>query len=103
MVFLHRRRAALFGERAPNIWAILFAGYPRRALRSTKTGQWAWRTTESETLPRGARLAPPKPRLPITTRRSYRRQQREQKDLRDAGRLQSYLRTGRFMITPALP
>ena len=34
---------------------------------------------------------------------TYRRQQREQKDLRDAGRLQSYLRTGRFMITPALP
>jgi hypothetical protein len=77
--------------------------YLRRAPRTTKTEQWAWRTTESETLPRRARLAPPNPRLPITTRRSYRRQQREQQDLRDAGRLQSYLRISRFMITPALP
>src|SRR5215204_6173215 len=66
MVFLHRRRAALFGERAPNIWAILFAGYPRRALRSTKTGQWACRTTNSETLPIRARSTPPTPRLPST-------------------------------------
>jgi hypothetical protein len=35
-------------------------------LRTTMTGQWAWRTTESETLPMRARLIPPRPRLPIT-------------------------------------
>ena len=42
--------------------------YPARCFsgRTIKTGQWAWRTTESETLPISARLTPPKPRLPIT-------------------------------------
>ena len=36
--------------------------------RTTKTGQWAWRTTESDTLPIKARLSPPRPRLPIAIR-----------------------------------
>src|SRR5215217_1392135 len=36
------------------------------SLRTTRTGQWAWRTTESLTLPMRARLIPPRPRLPIT-------------------------------------
>src|SRR5215207_4344080 len=36
-------------------------------LRTTKTGQWACRTTESETLPIKALLIPPNPRLPTTT------------------------------------
>jgi hypothetical protein len=43
--------------------------YPARCIfsgRTISTGQWAWRTTESETLPISARLTPPKPRLPIT-------------------------------------
>jgi hypothetical protein len=35
---------------------------------TTKTGQWAWRTTESDTLPITARLMGPRPRLPTTTR-----------------------------------
>src|SRR5215212_10146035 len=35
--------------------------------RTTSTGQWAWRTTESETLPIRALLIPPRPLLPITT------------------------------------
>src|ERR671913_2245935 len=36
--------------------------------RTIITGQWAWRTTESETLPIKARLTPPRPLLPITIR-----------------------------------
>src|SRR5215211_8993802 len=35
--------------------------------RTTKTGQWACRTTESDTLPIKALLIPPNPRLPTTT------------------------------------
>ena len=35
-------------------------------LRTTRTGQWACRTTLSETLPKRARLKPPSPRLPMT-------------------------------------
>ncbi len=35
-------------------------------LRTTRTGQWACRTTLSETLPIRARLKPPSPRLPMT-------------------------------------
>src|SRR5918994_2715469 len=34
--------------------------------RTTNTGQWAWRTTESETLPINALLKRPRPRLPTT-------------------------------------
>jgi hypothetical protein len=36
--------------------------------RTTNTGQWAWRVTESETLPIKALLIPPRPLLPITIR-----------------------------------
>lgn len=36
--------------------------YPRIIM----TGQWAWRTTLSETLPISARLIPPRPLLPPT-------------------------------------
>src|SRR5215204_3360833 len=36
------------------------------SLRTTNTGQWAWRATEPEILPISARLIPPSPRLPIT-------------------------------------
>src|SRR5215208_3943049 len=34
--------------------------------RTIRTGQWAWRTTESETLPINALLKDPRPRLPKT-------------------------------------
>src|SRR5215208_735583 len=37
-----------------------------RYSRTTKTGQWACLTTESETLPIKARLIPPRPLLPST-------------------------------------
>jgi hypothetical protein len=46
----------------------LLAGYEPPyvvlSLRTTRTGQWAWRTTESETLPIRALLIPPRPWLP---------------------------------------
>ncbi len=34
--------------------------------QTTRTGQWAWSTTESQTLPIRARRTLPRPLLPIT-------------------------------------
>src|SRR5215204_4265203 len=49
---------------------LLYAACPFSG-RTTNTGQWAWRTTESDTLPISARLTPPSPLLPITIRSAW--------------------------------
>ena len=43
-------------------------GFHSFSWRTTKTGQWACLTTESETLPVRDRLIPPLPLLPMTIR-----------------------------------
>jgi hypothetical protein len=58
------RQLRIRSKAALPMLADLYLSLP--SLRTTKTGQWACLTTDSETLPIKARLIPPCPRLPIT-------------------------------------
>ena len=63
-------RTPVNGERdgLESLMEAILRAYPARCSsgRTIITGQWAWRTTESETLPISARLTPPRPLLPMT-------------------------------------